>query len=119
MSLTSYRAAPPRVKSEQGVASCEQNAIRYSPEKSDIKIDVKKLDAQVLFSVHDSGKGIDPKYKERIFEKFYQVPSTDTAKTGTGLGLAISKDFIEAQGGKIWMESEIGTGSTFSFSLNV
>nr|MBP6403487.1 sensor histidine kinase [Bacteroidia bacterium] len=53
------------------------------------------------------------------FEKFYQVPSTDTAKTGTGLGLAISKDFIEAQGGKIWMESEIGTGSTFSFSLNV
>ena len=95
------------------------NAIRYSPEKSDIKIDVKKLDAQVLFSVHDSGKGIDPKYKERIFEKFYQVPSTDTAKTGTGLGLAISKDFIEAQGGKIWMESEIGTGSTFSFSLNV
>ena len=85
------------------------NAIRYSPEKSIVDIKVKKQNSTLIFSVRDSGKGIDPKYKERIFEKFYQVPSTDTAKTGTGLGLAISKDFIEAQGGKIWMESEIGT----------
>ena len=95
------------------------NAIRYSPEKSEIRIDVKKENGQMRFSVQDSGKGIDPKYKERIFEKFYQVPSTDTTKTGTGLGLAISKDFIEAQGGKIWVDSEIGEGSTFSFSLSI
>ena len=93
------------------------NAIRHTPEKSKVVIEAKKENDNVIFLVKDSGKGIEAKYKARIFEKFYQVPNTETGKSGTGLGLAISKDFIEAQGGTIGMESEIGKGSTFSFSL--
>jgi signal transduction histidine kinase len=94
------------------------NAIRYTPEKSKIIVEAKKEKRQVVFSVKDSGKGIDAKHKERVFEKFYQVPNTETGKTGTGLGLAISKDFIEAQGGKIWMESKLNEGTQFYFSLS-
>jgi signal transduction histidine kinase len=95
------------------------NAIRYSPENSRITIELRKRNEEVLFSVRDSGKGIDSKYKSRIFEKFYQVPNSDSSSTGTGLGLAISKDFIIAQGGEIWMESELNQGSKFSFLLKL
>jgi len=93
------------------------NAIRFSPEKSTIYIEAMSDSKLVTFSVKDSGKGIDSKYKDKIFEKFYQVPNTDTVKTGSGLGLAISKDFITAQGGEIWVESKINEGSKFAFSL--
>jgi signal transduction histidine kinase len=93
------------------------NAIRHSPENSKVIVQAQKQDGSVVFSVKDSGKGIDPKYKDKIFEKFFKVPNMVTGKSGTGLGLAISKDFVTSQGGKIWVESEIGKGSTFSFSL--
>lgn len=92
------------------------NAIRYSSEETKIKIAVKKEITGVLFSVKDEGKGIESRYREKIFDRYFQVPGS--AKTGTGLGLAISKEFIEAQGGKIGLDSEIGMGSTFYFSLN-
>ncbi|MCX6291752.1 MAG: ATP-binding protein [Bacteroidetes bacterium] len=99
------------------------NAIRYTPEKSKIIVEVKKENTAegdaIIFSVKDSGNGIASKYKDKVFEKFYRVPGTETGKTGTGLGLAISKDFITAQGGKIWMESELNAGSTFFFRLPV
>lgn len=97
------------------------NAVRYSPEDAKIIIDCRRIqDAAtpvVQFSVQDFGRGIDPKYQPKIFEKFYQVPSADTTNTGTGLGLAISKEFIEAQGGTIGLVSEVGVGSTFMFTL--
>ena len=92
------------------------NAIRYSLEESKIVIGVKKELTGVLFSVKDEGKGIESRYREKIFDRYFQVPGS--AKTGTGLGLAISKEFIEAQGGRIGVDSEIGMGSTFYFNLN-
>ncbi|MBC7865662.1 MAG: HAMP domain-containing protein [Bacteroidia bacterium] len=92
------------------------NAIRYSPEKNKIIIEVKKHTDCVFFSVKDFGKGIENQYREKIFMRYFQIPGS--SKFGTGLGLAISKEFIEAQGGKIWVESELGEGSTFFFSLN-
>jgi PAS domain S-box-containing protein len=92
------------------------NAIRYSPEKREVIIEVKKDADKVLFSVRDFGKGIESKYKDKIFTRYFQVPGS--SKHGTGLGLSISKEFIEAQGGEIKMESEIGDGSKFIFSLN-
>jgi len=92
------------------------NAIRYSYEKSKILIEVKKENDNVLISVKDFGKGIEAKYKDKIFTRYFQVPGS--SKTGTGLGLSISKEFIEAQGGQIEVESEFGTGSTFSVKLN-
>ncbi|MEO6686620.1 MAG: ATP-binding protein [Dyadobacter sp.] len=92
------------------------NAIRYSLQETKIIIAVKKEITGVLFSVKDEGKGIESRYREKIFDRYFQVPGS--AKTGTGLGLAISKEFIEAQGGKIGLDSEIGMGSTFYFNLN-
>ncbi|MES2284653.1 MAG: HAMP domain-containing sensor histidine kinase [Bacteroidota bacterium] len=91
------------------------NAIRYSPENSKISIVLKTNPHTVLFSVQDFGKGIDKKYQDKIFDRYFQVPGS---KSGTGLGLAISKQFIEAQEGEIWVESDIGVGSKFNFTLN-
>ncbi|NBB21208.1 HAMP domain-containing protein [Runella sp. CRIBMP] len=95
------------------------NAIRYSPEKSTITVEAQVSHDQkhVLFSVQDFGKGIESKYQERIFDRYFQVPSNGQSKSGTGLGLAISKEFIEAQKGRIGVESELGNGSRFWFQL--
>ncbi len=93
------------------------NAIRYSSENSKIVVQLKQEDNQVIFQVKDVGKGIDKRYKTKIFDKYFQIPGSN--KSGTGLGLAISKEFIEAQNGTIGMESELGLGSTFYFKLNV
>lgn len=90
------------------------NAIRYSPENSKIIIEIKTSPRTVLFSVQDFGKGIDKKYQDKIFDRYFQVPGS---KSGTGLGLAISKQFIEAQEGEIWVESAVGVGSKFNFTL--
>jgi len=91
------------------------NAIRYSPEQSKINISISKEADDVLFAVKDQGKGIDIRYRDKIFDRYFQVPGS--IRTGTGLGLAISKEFIEAQGGRIGLNSEIGMGSTFYFEL--
>ncbi len=93
------------------------NAINYSPEQSKVTIRITQNGQLVNFSVNDQGKGIEKRYKDKIFDKYFQVPGS--VKTGTGLGLAISKEFIEAQNGTIGVESEIGMGSTFYFNLNI
>ncbi|MFD0751112.1 ATP-binding protein [Mucilaginibacter calamicampi] len=95
------------------------NALRYSPAKSRIVIQVMENNGAVEFSVKDFGNGIDKQYQQRLFDRYFQVPTDGTKKSGSGLGLAISKDFIEAHSGRIWVESEIGEGSKFSFSLPV
>ncbi len=91
------------------------NAVRYSPEKSKILVQIKKENGNIIFSVKDEGKGIESRYRNKIFDKYFQIPGSN--KTGTGLGLAISKEFIEAQNGTIGVESEIGMGSTFYFAF--
>lgn len=91
------------------------NAIRYSMEDSEIVISLKKEDKGALFSVQDFGKGIDSRYKKKIFERYFQIPGS--LKSGSGLGLAISKEFIEGQGGTIGVNSDPGMGSTFFFII--
>lgn len=92
------------------------NAIRYSFDKSNITIKVKKVDSnKVKFSVVDQGSGIEEQYLKQIFTRYFRVPGTQTE--GTGLGLSISKEFIESQGGTITVESKVGKGSAFSFIL--
>ncbi|MGI8952241.1 MAG: ATP-binding protein [Chitinophagaceae bacterium] len=91
------------------------NAIKYSSVNSTIEVIAKQKNGNVIFSVTDHGSGIDKKYLPRLFERYFQVPGSK--EKGTGLGLAISKDFIEAQNGKIWVDSEIGDGAIFCFSL--
>ncbi|MCF2492984.1 HAMP domain-containing sensor histidine kinase [Dyadobacter chenhuakuii] len=91
------------------------NAVRYSQEDSKIHIQLTPTQQGVKFLVRDEGKGIDSRYRTKIFDRYFQVPGS--SKTGTGLGLAISKEFIEAQGGSIGVTSEIGMGSSFYFEL--
>lgn len=90
------------------------NAIRYSNQKDKIFINVKRESNSVLFSVKDFGRGIESKYIDKIFTRYFQIPGSGS---GTGLGLSISKEFIEAQGGEISVESEFGYGSTFTIAL--
>lgn len=92
------------------------NAIRYSNNDAEVIISVQQQGNKVQFSVQDFGKGIEPQYQDKIFDRYFQVPGT---KEGTGLGLAICKEFIEAQEGKIWVESVFGKGTKFGFELPV
>lgn len=91
------------------------NAIRYASPGSTISISIREHDNQVEFSVSDNGPGIAAEYLPKVFDRFFKVPGSKAG--GTGLGLAISKEFIEAEGGTIWVKSAIGAGSTFGFSL--
>ncbi len=91
------------------------NAVRYSYENSDIAIEVKKIEDKIIFSVTDTGQGIEPQYISKVFDRYFRIPGTK--KEGTGLGLSISKEFIESQGGEIFVKSEYGAGSTFAFIL--
>ena len=95
------------------------NALRYSAEKSRVIIQILEKNNNIEFSVQDFGKGIDEQYQERLFDRYYQVPTDGSNKAGSGLGLAISKDFIEAEHGKIWVKSAVGEGSTFTFQLPI
>lgn len=94
------------------------NAMKYSPEHTDIKLSFAKRDSDVIVAVNDSGIGIGPEHLPRIFERFYRVDKERSRDAGgTGLGLAIVKHIVEAHGSTIEVQSEIGKGSTFSFSL--
>ncbi|WP_419789114.1 ATP-binding protein [Mucilaginibacter sp. X5P1] len=92
------------------------NAIKYSSEGGTVELHVKKEREIIQFWVADYGRGIEEQYVDRVFDKYFQVPGT-TERSGTGLGLSISKEFIETQGGKIWVNSKYGEGSTFGFNI--
>jgi NtrC-family two-component system sensor histidine kinase KinB len=93
------------------------NAIKYSYNNGIVEACIAKQNGNIIFSVKDYGPGIDKEYIPKLFDRYFQVPGSK--EKGTGLGLAISKEFVEAQGGKIWVESEIAKGSSFYFSLPV
>jgi len=92
------------------------NAIKYSPEESEVMISVEHNNSSISFSVADKGQGIEEQYLGRIFERYFQVPGRSDKK-GSGIGLAICKEFIEAMNGKIWVKSRTGEGSVFGFDL--
>lgn len=105
-----------REKTAWVLTNLVSNAIRYSYENSTINLSISQQANKVLFSVKDSGQGIESQYKDKIFDRYFRIPGTK--KEGTGLGLSISKEFIQAQGGQITVESDFGAGSTFTVSLN-
>jgi PAS domain S-box-containing protein len=91
------------------------NAIHYSPENSVVIIEMRHETGALRISVKDFGKGIEARFRSRVFDRYFQVPGSP--QSGTGLGLAICKEFVEAQGGEIGLESEVGEGSRFYFSI--
>lgn len=91
------------------------NAIRYSYENSTIDINIASNDKMVKIAVSDSGQGIPEQYIDKIFDRYFRIPGSK--KEGTGLGLSISKEFIEAQGGTIKVESDFAKGSTFTINI--
>jgi len=94
------------------------NAIKFSPRGAKVSVQARRDDSQVVISVMDRGKGIPPEAQVNLFQPFYQVEeSLRRTHSGMGLGLAIAKGMIELHGGEIWVKSEAGKGSTFSFSL--
>lgn len=90
------------------------NALKNSSESSKVLVEASIKQTQIVCSVQDVGKGISTQLRAHIFDKFFHTPDANS----TGMGLAIAKDFVEAQGGKIWVESEEGVGSKFFVSLN-
>ncbi len=106
-------------KIKQVVLNLLSNAIKFTPEGGQIEVSAAPRHGAVEVSVHDNGVGIAPEDQEAVFEEFRQVGTADKKVEGTGLGLALSRKFIELHGGRIWVQSQIGHGSTFTFTIPV
>ena len=102
----------------QIVSNLLSNAVKYSPNGASVKVTAGKAGDNVLIKVIDSGIGISPEERMKLFQRFYRGESDAVRSTwGTGLGLSITRHLVEMHGGKIWVESEKGQGSTFSFII--
>ena len=107
-------------KIKQILLNLLSNAVKFTPEGGRIGIDARQTDGSVEISVSDTGVGIAAEDQPKVFEEFRQVGSDYAHKVeGTGLGLTLAKKFVELHGGKIWVESEPGKGSTFTFTLPI
>ncbi|MEA1964012.1 MAG: ATP-binding protein [Candidatus Aerophobetes bacterium] len=107
-------------KIDQVIENLVSNAVKFSPQGGKITVSVEEVDEKVKVSIADNGIGIPEKDVPHIFKRFYRVDNAFTQRTGgTGLGLSIAKYIVESHGGKIWAESEVGKGSTFSFTLPI
>ncbi|MBX9693655.1 MAG: cell wall metabolism sensor histidine kinase WalK, partial [Cyanobacteria bacterium] len=107
------------LKVVQVIVNLLSNAIKFSPPGSTIQIRCfSAMNSTVQVSISDEGRGIPESQKSAVFERFKQVNVSDqTVDGGKGLGLAICKEIVEAHGGRIWVESGEGKGTTFSFQL--
>lgn len=103
---------------ERIVINLLSNALKYSPAESPVIVRARQADGQVEVAIQDFGVGISQEDREHLFERFYRAGS-ERKTEGVGLGLYISRTLVEAHGGRIWVESEPGKGSTFFFSLPI
>jgi signal transduction histidine kinase len=99
----------------QVLANLVGNAHKFTPERGTVALRAEREGAEVILSVSDTGPGIPREQQARIFDRYWQAE--ETAQLGTGLGLSIAKGLVELHGGRIWVQSHPGQGSTFSFSL--
>jgi len=104
-------------KIRQVLLNLLSNAIKFTPEGGRVEVAAALADGAVEVSVSDTGVGIAPEDHETVFEEFRQVGASAAKQEGTGLGLALTRKFIELHGGKIWVTSQVGVGSTFTFTL--
>jgi CheY-like chemotaxis protein len=92
--------------------------VKFSPAEGEISIDLERLESTALVEVQDNGVGIPREQQESIFEEFKQITDSESeVRNGTGLGLAITKKLVEQHGGQVRVESEVGRGSRFSFTI--
>ncbi len=123
--LTDIEPGIPMVRADshrlgQIIANLVSNALKYSPDSTTIKLAAYHVDKNVLVKVIDAGMGIAPEERGKLFQMFYRGENNAVKQIrGTGLGLAITKHLVEMHGGKIWVESEKGHGSTFSFTIPI
>jgi GAF domain-containing protein len=106
-------------KVKQVLLNLLSNALKFTPDGGRIDVCAAVNDELLEVSVADTGVGIAPEDQEAVFEEFRQVGTADKKVEGTGLGLALSRKFIELHGGRIWVKSQVGTGSTFTFTIPV
>jgi signal transduction histidine kinase len=106
-------------KIRQVVLNLLSNAIKFTPEGGRIEVRAAPVDGSVEVSVSDTGVGIAPEDQAAVFEEFRQVGTADKKAEGTGLGLTLCRKFIELHGGRIWVKSQVGVGSTFTFTIPV
>src|SRR5258705_2586256 len=104
-------------KVKQVLLNLLSNALKFTPEGGRIDVGARRDGDMAEVSVADTGIGIAPEDQDTVFEEFGQVGTADKKAEGTGLGLALSRNFIELHGGQIWVKSQIGAGSTFTFTL--
>ena len=107
-------------KVRQVLLNLLSNAVKFTPDGGTIDVRARRAGGEVQVAVRDTGIGIAPEDQAKVFDEFQQVgrPS-DRSREGTGLGLTLAKRFIELHGGRIWIESEVGTGTTFTFAIPV
>jgi signal transduction histidine kinase len=104
----------------QVVFNLLSNAVKFTPEGGKVEVSTARVDGEVQIAVCDTGPGIAAADQERIFEEFQQAHDSNGERPeGTGLGLALTRSLVELHGGRIWVESEPGAGSTFTFTLPV
>jgi signal transduction histidine kinase len=106
-------------KIRQVVLNLLSNAIKFTPEGGRIEVRAAPVDGSVEVSVSDTGVGIAAGDQEAVFEEFRQVGTSAAKQEGTGLGLTLCRKFVELHGGRIWPTSEVGAGSTFTFTIPV
>ena len=99
----------------QVVSNLISNAIKFTPKEGTIRVSARQRDHQIVVSVADTGPGIPQEHLVKIFDRFWQTPGTK--QKGSGLGLSIAKGIVEAHGGTIWAESQMGKGSSFFFTV--
>jgi PAS domain S-box-containing protein len=108
-----------KVRLHQIVRNLLDNAAKYSPENTEIRVSARQKDENILIGVSDQGNGISPEDQEKLFAPFERLREDSTTKAGLGLGLLVCRRLVEAHGGKIWVESTPGQGTTFWFTLPI
>ncbi|HNP88765.1 MAG TPA: ATP-binding protein, partial [Kouleothrix sp.] len=105
-------------RTRQVLENLVTNAVKYSPEGGRIRVAGRATAEQAIISVTDQGIGIPPEEQSKLFRRFYRVDNRLRRETqGAGLGLFLARAIVEAQGGRIWVESQVGRGSRFSFTV--
>ena len=107
-------------KARQVLGNLVDNAVKYSPNGGRIEVELERRNGCVRFTVRDEGLGIPAGERDHVFEKFFRVdPTMSRGVGGTGLGLFIARELVDRMGGRIWVDSQLGAGSTFAFELRV